>query len=114
MKNNYARPVEELLKEEFGFDASNKTIEDKKHMEKDNQKDEKSKKTYYALDLPDVIDVLDTGKRLVYLTENLETVDKIEYLDKLLPPPPREACPYLFANAEEVMKHIETHDDIDC
>lgn len=114
MSNNYARPVEELLKEEFGFNTptqepvANSKVKPMKKEKTDNNK------TVYALDLPGVIDVLDNGENLMYLTENLETVDKIEYQDKMFTPPPREACPYFLANAEEVMKYIERHDDVNC
>lgn len=67
----------------------------------------KDAKDTLSLDAPGTIDVLDNGDKLVYLTENLELVEKITDKNKTYSPPPKENLPYLLANSADVLKYIK-------
>lgn len=115
------RPVRELIKEEFGFNTPQqeitKSVSQSLPMKNEKQKKDKTdttNKVTYALDLAGVIDVVDTGEKLQYLTVDLELVDKVILDDKTYTPPPKETCPYYFAQADEVLRHIKEHTENYC
>lgn len=121
MDNNVPRPVEELIKEEFGFALQQKTELPQSHdnasMKKGEQKKVKTdstNKATYALDVPGVIDVVDAGEKLQYLTVDLELVDKIKLGDETYAPPPKETCPYYFAQADKVLEFAKEHSENNC
>lgn len=115
MNNNSPRPVEELIKEEFGFYPTQHHADLSIQVDKqEKRKIDTTDKITYALDVSGVIDVVAVGEKLQYLTVDLELVDSVMLDDKIYAPPPKKACPYYFAQADEVLKHIKEHTETDC
>lgn len=67
----------------------------------------KSDASDYKLDIPGVVDVLDDGKRLVYLKDDGETADQIKTEARLYQPPPRELLPYLVPSKDKVLEYTK-------
>ncbi|MFH1971610.1 MAG: hypothetical protein ABIJ05_04480 [Patescibacteria group bacterium] len=65
----------------------------------------------YALDVEGVVDVLDAGDKLVYLTTEGEIKEKITFNGILYSPPPRETIPYLLADKTRVLSLIVDSSD---
>lgn len=113
--DNTPRPVGELIREEFKLAPQDKIVQglaESLPVKKKKQKKEKTdatNKVIYALDVAGVIDVVDVGEKLQYLTVDLELVDTTMLDDNTYAPPPKKACPYYFAQADEVLKHIKEH-----
>lgn len=70
-------------------------------------KSAKSDANEYVLDIPGVVDVLDDGKKLVYLKDNGETAEQIKTDKGLFQPPPRELLPYLLPSKDKVLGYIK-------
>lgn len=77
----------------------------------DDEKSKDKKKANYALDLPGVIDVLDVGEKLVYLTAESEVVETIEHRGRVCTPPPKSSCPYLFPDKDRVLNYKKGWND---
>lgn len=75
---------------------------------------DKEEKKNFALDLPGVIEVLDAGDKLVYFTEDHEIVESITIQGKIYFPPPKELCPYLFADTRKVEEYLQLHTSSNC
>lgn len=123
LMNNYQsempRSKEELMREEFGFNVALTTNTgtqfpegvDKPDIAKRTQKKNTPGKDNLALDLEGVVDVLDAGDRLVYLTESGEIKDKILIGDVTYTPPPKSNTPYLFPEKDRVLNLINDTSD---
>ena len=70
-------------------------------------KSAKSDASDYVLDTPGVVDVLDNGKKLVYLNDDGETTEQIKTDKRLVQPPPTELLPYLLPRKDEVIGYIK-------
>lgn len=77
----------------------------------DTKKAKKEKKVIYALDVDGVVDVLDGGGRLVYLTNDGKIVESIEYQGELYEPPPKESISYLLPDKNIVLRDISDWSD---
>lgn len=64
-------------------------------------------KTVLALDVGGVIDVLDAGNKLVYLTEKGEVVEGVTINGVVHKPPPKEGVPYLLPDKDKVLEYIK-------
>lgn len=88
-----------------------------KEARKEEQKEGKYKKkskadtifTTFSLDPVGVIDVLEDNGKLVYLTKDgiKEQITDPDNESSKFIPPPKEQCPYLFAQREKVEEHIK-------
>jgi len=115
MSNNAPRPVEELIKEEFRFNPAQLNVDlPVKAEERKKKKADESSKPVYALDVPGIVDVVDAGEKLQYLTTDLELVDTVKLNGMTYVPPPKETCPYYFAQADEVLRFIKEHTEDNC
>lgn len=85
-----------------------------KESPKKQKRENEEEKRNYALDLPGVIEVLDVGDKLVYFTENHEIVESLTVQDKTYFPPPKELCPYLFADTRKVEEYLQLHTSSSC
>ena len=65
----------------------------------------------YALDVEGVVDVLDAGDKLVYLTTEGEVKEKIVLNDITYSPPPKNEIPYLLPDKERVLSLINDSSD---
>ena len=70
-------------------------------------KNAKSGANDYVLDIPGVVDVLDDGKKLVYLKDNGEITEQIKNDKGLFQPPPRELLPYLLPRKDKVLAYLK-------
>ena len=81
---------------------------DEKLKAKKSSKKQNEEKIIYSLDAPETIEVLLDGNNLVYLTESLETVDRIIKDGLTYAPPPKDSIPYLIASREKVFQYLES------
>lgn len=103
----------EKLSEELGIKET-RVLDNMPRKPKLKKADGQEEKKNYALDLPGVIEVLDTGDKLVYFTEDHEIVETITFQGKIYSPPPKELCPYLLADTRKVAEYLELHNQTDC
>lgn len=116
-QNNPPLPEQELLNIYYSIARSEKEGRKEDEKEARYKKKDKSEKifTTYSLDPTGVIDVLDDNGKLVYLTkdgikDSISNED--ESGDKFIPPP-KEQCPYLFAQKDKVLELIKNWKDED-
>ena len=65
----------------------------------------------YALDVEGVVDVLDAGDKLVYLTTEGEIKEKVVLNGVTYSPPPKDTIPYLLPDKNEVLRLIDDDSD---
>ncbi len=70
--------------------------------------DKSKPKNTLALDLEGVVDVLDAGDHLVYLTTSGEVVDNMVIDDVTYTPPSKSETPYLFPDKQKVLDLIKS------
>lgn len=64
-------------------------------------------KTFLSLDAPDVVDVLEDGDKLVYITDKLDIVEKVVEKEGVYTPPAKNELPYQLAQKDRVLEHLE-------
>ncbi len=103
---DYKELESQKIKEEFGFTPS------RSETSISIKKDAKDmKKNVLTLDVNSVVDVLDTGDKLIYLTNDGNTTDKITIGNTTYSPPPKNDLPYFLADKNIVLSLISGNSD---
>lgn len=78
----------------------------------DNKKsNDKKKRDQLALDLEGIVDVLDAGDKLVYLSDAGKTIEEATIDGVIYRPPVKKELPYLFPQKDSVLKLINDSSD---